>query len=121
MAASVLFDAPGPKTRARHRLYAAVSGAVLALIIGLVLWQFWRKGQFALEFWEPFATPRIINVLLEGLFQTLRAAAFAILGALVFGLFFGSGKLSNHRLVRWPAWAVVEFLSLIHISEPTRL
>ena len=113
MAASVLFDAPGPKTRARHRLYAVISGAVLALIIGLVLWQFWRKGQFALEFWEPFATPRIINVLLEGLFQTLRAAAFAILGALVFGLFFGSGKLSNHRLVRWPAWAVVEFFRAV--------
>ncbi|MBK5218010.1 MAG: amino acid ABC transporter permease, partial [Propionibacteriales bacterium] len=113
MAASVLFDTPGPKTRARHRLYAFVSSAALAVIIGLALWQFWRKGQFAMEFWEPFVTPRIVNVLLEGLWQTLLAAAFAILGALVFGLIFGPGKLSDHRLIRWPSWLLVEFFRAV--------
>lgn len=113
MASSVLFDAPGPKTVARHRVYTIISGIGLLAILGLALWQFWRKGQFEGQYWEPFITPRIVNALLVGLGQTLLAAAFAILGALVFGLFFGSGKLSEHRLIRWPSWLVVEFFRAV--------
>ncbi len=113
MAASVLFDAPGPKTRARHRLYAIVSGLVLAGLIGLVIWQLQRKGQFAYELWEPFVTPKIINVILEGLLKTLQAAVFAIIGALIFGVVFGVGKLSDHRVPRWISWLVVEFFRAV--------
>lgn len=113
MAASVLFDSPGPKTRARHRLYAVISGAVLVFLFGWMIWKFWREGQFALEFWEPFVTPRIVNVLIEGLIQTLLAAAVAIIGAMIFGLAFGPGKLSDHRAIRWPSWLVVEFFRAV--------
>ena len=113
MASSVLFDAPGPKTVARHRVYTIISGICLFAIAALALWQFWRKGQFEGQYWEPFVTPRIVNVLLIGLGQTLLAAVFAILGALVFGLFFGSGKLSEHRPIRWPSWLVVEFFRAV--------
>lgn len=113
MASSVLFDTPGPKTIARHRIYTIISGIGLLSIAGLALWQFWRKGQFEGQYWEPFVTPRIVNALLVGLGLTLLAAAFAILGALVFGLLFGSGKLSEHRLIRWPSWLVVEFFRAV--------
>lgn len=113
MSASVLFDSPGPKTRARHRLYALVSGAGLLALFALVIWQFQRKGQFVMEFWEPFVTPRIVQVLLEGLGRTLLAAVFAVVGAIIFGLIFGSGKLSDHRVVRWPSWLVVEFFRAV--------
>src|SRR5680860_847233 len=108
MAASVLFDAPGPKTVARHRLYAWISVLGLAAIVGVIIWQLWRKGQFAYELWEPFVTPNIIQLLLEGLGNTIKAAVFAIAGALVLGVFFGAGKLSDHRALRWPAWLEVE-------------
>ena len=113
MASSVLFDAPGPRTVARHRVYTVISAIVLLAIVGLVLWQFWLKGQFAGQYWEPFVTPRIVNALLIGLGQTLLAAVFAILGALIFGLIFGAGKLSEHRLIRWPSWLVVEFFRAV--------
>lgn len=113
MAASVLFDAPGPRTRARYRIYTAVSAVVLAGLLGLVIWQLERKGQFAYELWEPFVTPKIINVILEGTLKTLQAAVFAIIGALVFGVIFGVGKLSDHRAPRWISWLVVEFFRAV--------
>ena len=113
MAASVLFDAPGPKALARHRLYGVISGLILLVIFGLMMWQLQRKGQFAAQFWEPFVTPRIVNVLLEGLTRTLLAAVIAIAGALVYGLVFGSGKLSDHRAIRWPSWLLVEFFRAV--------
>lgn len=113
MAASVLFDAPGPKTRARYRIYTIVSAVVLAGILGLVIWQLQRKGQFAYELWEPFVTPKIINVIIEGTLKTLQAAVFAIIGALIFGVIFGVGKLSDHRLPRWISWLVVEFFRAV--------
>lgn len=113
MASSVLFDAPGPKTRARYRLYAALSSIVLAAILGVVLWRLWQAGQFDPDLWEPFVTPRIVNAMLWGLGQTLAMAVVAVLGAVIIGFLFGIAKLSDHRPIRWPAWLVVEFFRAV--------
>lgn len=113
MATSVLFDAPGPKTRARHRLYTVVSAVGLVALVGAALWRLWQKGQFALDLWEPFVTPRIVNALLQGLAQTLSMAVVAVAGAVVLGALLGIGKVSDHRLLRWPAWTIVEFFRAV--------
>jgi len=113
MAASVLFDAPGPRTRARHRLYAVISTVVLAAILGAILWKLWQAGQFALDLWEPFVTPRIVNALLWGLGQTLMMAVVAVAGAVVLGFVLGIGKLSEHAVIRWPVWLFVEFFRAV--------
>ncbi len=113
MAASVLFDAPGPKTRARHRLYTVISVIFLAAFLGLIGWQMQRKGQFAYALWEPFVTPKIINLLLKAILQTLQAAVLAIIGAIVLGAILGVGKLSIHRALRWPSWLIVEFFRAV--------
>ena len=113
MAASVLFDAPGPKTRARHRLYAVVSTIVLAALGAAVVWRLWDAGQFDPDLWEPFVTPYIANALLGGLAQTLLMAVVAVLGAVVLGFVFGIAKLSDHLVIRWPAWLVVEFFRAV--------
>jgi len=110
---SVLFDAPGPKTRARHRLYSIVSIVGLAIVLGAVLWRMWEKGQFAQNLWEPFVTPRILTALVQGLVQTLLMAVVAVAGAVVIGAFLGIGKLSEHRLMRWPSWGFVEFFRAV--------
>lgn len=113
MASSVLFDAPGPRTRARHRVYTVISAAILAAIVALVIWQLWRKDQFDYQYWEPFVTPNIVELLVTGLGKTLLAAAAAIVGALIWGVVFGVAKLSEHRPIRWPAWVVVEFFRAV--------
>ena len=38
---------------------------------------------------------------------------FAIIGALLLGVVLGAGKLSDHLVVRWPAWLFVEFFRAV--------
>jgi glutamate transport system permease protein len=114
MSSSVLFDTPGPRTRARHRLYGVIGAVVLLALLGLIAWRMWETGQFAYELWEPFVTPAYIQVLLvDGLLKTLQMAFLSIIFAVVFGLVFGAGKLSDHSFVRWPCWLVVEFFRAV--------
>lgn len=110
MSGSVLFDAPGPRTVARHRVYSIVAAVALVLAIAWALLRFHDNEQFAYEKWEVFLTPEFVRVILvDGLLKTLQMAAVAIVAAVVFGTVFGIGKLSEHRWVRWPSAAVVEF------------
>ena len=39
----------------------------------------------------------------------------AVIGAVVFGVVFGVGKLSDHRLSGWPCWLVVEFFRAVPV------
>jgi glutamate transport system permease protein len=111
---SVLFDTPGPRTTARHRLYTAVASVVLLLVVGFFVWRMSDTGQFAYAKWEPFVTPAYIRaVLLDGLLKTLEMAVTSILFAVAFGVVFGIGKLSDRGWLRWPCWAVVEFFRAV--------
>jgi glutamate transport system permease protein len=114
--ASVLFDAPGPRTRARHRTYGVVGGLLLLAAVAWAVWRLADDGQFAYEKWEPFVTPRYLEaILVDGLLQTLQMAGLAIVAAVVFGLVFGVGKLSDARPVRWASWLVVEFFRAVPV------
>jgi glutamate transport system permease protein len=113
---SVLYDAPGPATIRRHRLYS-VLGLVLVLgVLAFVVKRFYDAGTFEGEQWEVFATPDYVEVILvDGLLNTLKMASAAILGATVLGFLLGVGKLSDHALVRWPAWLAVEFFRAVPV------
>ncbi|RYC05881.1 amino acid ABC transporter permease [Nocardioides zhouii] len=115
MAAHVLFDAPGPKTVARHRTYSVVAVLVLLVLLGLAVKRLYDEGQFAYELWEPFVTPNIMQAIGEAWLDTLSMAALAVLGALVFGVVFGVAKLSEHTPVRWASWVVVEFFRAVPV------
>lgn len=115
MSSAVLFDAPGPKTVARHRIYTVVAAVALLGVLALVTWKLYSEDQFAYAKWEPFLTPRYLNALLEGLLTTLQMAFTAVLGAVVVGVLLGVGKLSEHSWVRWPSWAVVEFFRAVPV------
>jgi glutamate transport system permease protein len=110
---TVLFDAPGPAAERRHRLIAVATVVGLVVIAAVVVWKLAIEDQFTAEKWEPFATPEIIEFLLEGLALTVFAAAVAIVIAVAFGVVFGVGKLSDHAFVRWPSWTVVEFFRAV--------
>jgi glutamate transport system permease protein len=116
MAASVLFDAPGPKTVARHRIYTILAGIALLGVLAFIVWRLFETGQLEYAKWEPFVTPQYVEALLvDGLLVTLQMAVSAILLAVVFGLIFGVGKLSEHAWIRWPCWAVVEFFRAVPV------
>ncbi len=110
---SVLFDVPGPKARRRHRIIGGLTVAALVAFLALAIWKLYSEDLFTAQNWEPFVTPTYIDVLLEGLMWTVLAAIFSIAGAIVLGVVLGVAKLSDHRLVRWPAWLVVEFFRAV--------
>ncbi len=113
---SVLFDAPGPRAR-RAIAVGNVVGAVIVLgIAALMLLELGRKGQLSWDLWAPVFTANAWeNYFLPGLQNTLRAAGFAIVGAVVFGLVLGSGRLSHVRVLRWACGVVVEFFRAVPV------
>ena len=116
MSGSVLFDAPGPKTVARHRLYSVLTVLGALGLLGFAVWRLYDTGQLTYEKWEVFLTPAYLEVILvDGLLKTLQMAFFSIIFAIVFGLVFGIGKMSDHGWVRWPCWLVVEFFRAVPV------
>lgn len=116
MSINVLYDAPGPRTIARHRVYSVVTVVALVAFVAFAAWKFYDTDQFAYDKWEVFLTPEYLQVLLvDGLLNTLLMAFGAIVLAVVFGLVFGVGKLSEHAWVRWPCWLVVEFFRAVPV------
>ncbi|GAA4706250.1 glutamate transport system permease protein [Promicromonospora umidemergens] len=116
MSSSVLFDAPGPRTRALIR-GGNVLGALIALgVLAWLLVQLDAKGQLSWDLWGPAFSARTWEFyLLPGLQNTLQAAAYAIVGALAFGMIFGMGRLSKIAPVRWVSGVVVEFLRAVPV------
>jgi glutamate transport system permease protein len=113
---SVLYDAPGPRAKRRNKALSVVFSVLLVLF----LWWIWRtmddKGQLKWSLWEPFTESQAwTTYLLPGLGNTLKAAALAMVIALPLGALFGIARLSDHRWVRIPAGAVVEFFRAIPV------
>jgi glutamate transport system permease protein len=116
MSASILFDNPGPRTIARHRIYTVIAAVVLLAVVGYVVKRLADAGQFEYDMWEVFITPRYVEVIIiDGVLNTLKMAFSAIIGAVVVGVIFGVGKLSDHAFVRWPCWAFVEFFRAVPV------
>ncbi|MEV6246195.1 amino acid ABC transporter permease [Streptomyces sp. NPDC051742] len=114
---SVLYDTPGPRAKRRNILYTIGFLAVLALAGWWVLAALNEKHQLDADKWSPFVTDSQVwtTYLLPGLMETLKAAALSILIALPLGAVLGIGRLSDHRWVRVPVGAVVEFFRAIPV------
>jgi len=110
---NVLFDTPGPRTIARHRLYTVVASLALLAVVAGLLWILFEAGELEYDLWEFAVTPSFLGVLGGGTLTTLSQAAAAIALATVFGVVFGVGKLSDRAWVRWPCWLVVEFFRAV--------
>ncbi|MFD4655519.1 amino acid ABC transporter permease [Kitasatospora sp. NPDC058444] len=107
--ASALYDIPGPKALARHRLYGGIALLLIAALIGWVIYMLFHTDQFTYEKWMAFEYRGVQELLLRGLGNTLKAFGWTVLFALPFGALFAAGRLSDHRVVRWFATLVVEF------------
>ncbi|MEV4142156.1 amino acid ABC transporter permease [Amycolatopsis sp. NPDC049691] len=113
---SVLYDIPGPKARTRNWIYSVLFVLVLLLVAWFVYRGFDEKGQWAGALWKPFVDGSTwTQFLLPGLLNTLKAAALSIVIALPIGALLGIGRLSEHRWIRIPVGAVVEFFRAIPV------
>jgi glutamate transport system permease protein len=115
MSSSILYDIPGPRARARHRLYALVGSLLVAALLGFVAWKLWEAEQITPDMWTFLSEPDVVMSLVEGLGVTLGTAAVSIVLAIGFGAVCATGRLSDHAWVRWPSIAVVEFFRAVPV------
>ncbi len=115
-APSVLFDAPGPKARARHSVLTAVGALLIVGVLYLAGARLAETGQLDAAKWAPFLTGTAWTAyLLPGLGATLTAAAISVVLAGIFGLIFGVGRLSTVRWIRIICGVVVEFFRAVPV------
>ena len=113
MTTSVLFDVPGPRSRRRYRIYGAIAVAVFAALFAWVIMRLADTGQFNAQKWKIFTYEQVRSSLFDGLRNTLKAFALGAVMAIAFAIVFAAGRLSDHRLLRWPATFVIELFRSI--------
>jgi His/Glu/Gln/Arg/opine family amino acid ABC transporter permease subunit len=112
---TVLFDIPGPRARRRHQFGTLIGGLVLLALIGLALWRLGINGQLDPARWAVLFDPNsgVPQAFGTALVNTLQVAAVGMVAATVLGALLAAGRLSDHRWVRVPVTAVIEFFRAV--------
>ena len=105
----VLYDAIGPRTRRRIQVGTALATVVVVALIGVAIWRLQSNGQLEGERWAKLFDADLRSLLLEALWNTLKAAALAMLLSMVVGALLAVGRLSLHAWIRVPVGIFVEF------------
>ncbi len=110
---AVLFDQPGPKGRKTIRIVNWIAGIIFAVVVVLILMRLHNppdgENQLSWELWKPALDAEAwTDFYLPGLWATIRASVLAVVGAVVFGLVFGVGRLLPSLLIRTISGAIVE-------------
>ena len=117
---AILFDEPGPIARRRIMVANVVGALALVALAVFILLRLSAppKGQNQLDpaLWVPaLRWDAWTNFYLPGLVSTLEAAVLAVIGALVFGIVFGIGRLSHWWPVRIICAIAVEFCRAVPV------
>src|SRR6478735_6286906 len=99
---SILFDAPGPKARARYRILGVVTALVILLIVGFILLRFAESGQFEAKKWQLFTFPLVQQTIAQSVGATLSAFGTAAVLSLILGILLAFGRLSDRRWISAP-------------------
>jgi len=108
MTTANLFDQPGPKAARRITLFTIGAVVLIAIVVAYAVMELAARGQFDAARWSPLTNPKLILFLLQGLLNTLGAAAVSLVLALVMGIGLAIGRLSDVRFVRGPCVVIVE-------------
>lgn len=114
--ATVLYDAPGPKTKRRHLLYGVLGTLALAGLAIAAFQKLHAGGQFAAELWAPYFNPGneyfkdVWTLLGESAVKTLVAAAFAITFSIAIGSALGVARMMLGKYTKLPIVGLIEVL-----------
>ncbi|MFJ7249901.1 amino acid ABC transporter permease [Kitasatospora sp. NPDC098652] len=107
--ASVLYDTPGPRARARYRLFGVLGAIAIAGLLWYVVSTLADNGQFDADLWDPFQYTFVQQMIVDGLLSTLKAFGLAAALSLSLGALLAAGQLSDHKPVRWTCTSIVQF------------
>lgn len=112
----VLYDAPGPRAKARNAILSVAFAIVLLALLWWLLSTLNSKGELAGDKWKPFLRVDVwTTYLLPGLLETLKAAALSLVIAFPVGVLLALGRMSDHTFIRAPSAAIVEFFRAIPV------
>ncbi|TWP33814.1 amino acid ABC transporter permease [Leekyejoonella antrihumi] len=116
MSAGVLFDAPGPKARARNRILSGIGILLMLVVAAAIVWKLDSKHQFTGAKWEPFIHGTLWrSYLLPGLWGTIKAALISIALASVLGVLLALARMSSVRVLNWFCTVWVEVFRAIPV------
>ncbi|POH68770.1 polar amino acid ABC transporter permease [Cryobacterium zongtaii] len=117
---SVLYDAPGPKARARSRVISVVGVIIILagltwLILALGAPKPSANGAIQPGMWDPTRWDALLDVevwrtLGRGALATLTMAGVAAFFALILGVLFSFLRSADHAAIRVPTTIVLEFV-----------
>lgn len=113
MSTSVLFDTPGPKTRARQRVYSVLFAVAVLAAVTWIIYKLDQAEQFDPQIYQDLAQENVWVAIGEGIVNTLIAAALGIVSAVVLGAGLAVARLSDHAVISVPATVVVEFFRAV--------
>lgn len=111
---TVLYDAQGPRARRRTAIGTVIALLFLAGLGYVVISRLVDQNQFSMEKWGPLINPgdesfdAVWRLLGEGVVNTLRAAAIAMVLSVVLGTLIAVARLSAGRVGRIPVIGFVE-------------
>ena len=103
-----LYEAPGPHTRKRIRIFTGIAILGLLALLGLIIRQFSETGQFNAKYWSYFAKWTTWRFLGEGLLTTLEAALTGSAISFTLGFLLMRGKLQG-KIIRGISSFLIEF------------
>ncbi len=113
---TVLYDAQGPKARRRTLIGTAVAVVALLALGYVVVQRLIEQDQFSMEKWGPLIDPSneafdaVWRLFGEGIVNTIRAAAIAMVLSVVLGTLIAVARLSVGRTGRIPLIGLIELL-----------
>lgn len=116
MSTSVLYDAPGPRSKRRTAIGSIVAGIAILAVLALVALRLAEQGQFDAELWSPWLDPSdeqfvaLWSLMSDAAVNTLLAAALAMAFSLVIGTLLALSRITAARWYRWAIVGVIELL-----------
>ena len=104
-----LYEAPGPKMRAKIRIGTAISLVAVAALVALVLQRFYVTGQLSVHYWYFFTHLTTWKFLLAGFEGTVKVALTAGAIALVLGLALMLGRTSDIKPLQLVCRVLTDF------------
>ena len=104
----IIYEAPGPKTRRRIAVATAVSFIVIAVLIVVIIRQFYVAGQLSAKYWSLFTRYTTWRFLGRGLVGTIKVAIMAGVVAFAAGLLMMLGRISKFRILRGISITLIE-------------
>lgn len=110
---SVLYDIPGPKAKARNRIYSVLGTVAVLGLVGWAVHRLAQAGQLSPAMWEIFQYSGITDRITEAIVATLKVFVVAGVLSLVLGAGLAVARLSDHLPIRWVATAFIELFRAV--------